>query len=613
MFPCATLRTLEVHLQGSGLATKRFYKSTTTRNLERALDIRKDDYCISFYMMMRLNFKTTLLVLVVATVSFLLASWNNCGTLLFHTDWKTKYHKDRINTESGYQEIDCHINGDYSIGCRKEGDEVYIPFSFIHKYFEIYGKLATYDGLERFEWLHSYSKIVNPKGKYDPRGVFMTFENYNVEVRDRVKCISGTDGVPISTQWESQGYYYPTQIAQFGLSHYSKNLTEPEPHRKIIEDSDKVKQNWNVPQGSVMNRVYDKQANSYVLKFATPETSTSGISLKLDHVLDFVLKWDFNIKDNGSVTVALQSREKKEMYYLHYVTNNIVLYNYNNHVHYGIGQANHQWKRLTRDLVVDLQKGLYLNDKSRKKIPRSKLKVVKITLYGSGMIDNMTLSTSEHMEQFYDAARWFVANQNITSGGWPNPVRRKVASGMAILEPGWYSSMGQGHAISVLARAYYHSGEAKYLQAAIRGLRPFRLTSVKGGVAALFLSKYVWYEEYPTTPSSFILNGFIYSLIGLYDLKSIAVGKDAEEAIRLFNQGMISLKNMLTLYDTGSGTTYDLRHFTLKTAPNLARWDYHSTHINQLLLLNSIDNDPIFITTAERWIGYMNGKRAAHN
>lgn len=173
--------------------------------------------------------------------------------------------------------------------------------------------------------------------------------------------------------------------------------------------------------------------------------------------------------------------------------------------------------------------------------------------------------------------------------------------------------MGQGHAISVLARAYHHSGEAKYLQAAVRGLRPFRLSSAKGGVAALFLGKYIWYEEYPTTPSSFILNGFIYSLIGLYDLKMIATAKDTEEASKLFNQGMTSLKNMLTLYDTGSGTTYDLRHFTLKTAPNLARWDYHSTHINQLLLLNSIDNDPIFITTAERWIGYMNGKRAAHN
>lgn len=205
----------------------------------------------------------------------------------------------------------------------------------------------------------------------------MTFENYNVEVRDRVKCISGADGVPISTQWESQGYYYPTQIAQFGLSHYSKNLTEPEPHRKTIEDADKIKQNWNVSQGSLLDRVYDSQANSHVLKFATPQTSMSGISLNLDHVLDFVLKWDFNVKNNGSVVVTLQSREKKEMYYLYYyATSNTVLYNHDNHVYYGIGQISHQWRRLTRDLVVDLQKGLYLNDKSRKKIPRSKLKVI---------------------------------------------------------------------------------------------------------------------------------------------------------------------------------------------------------------------------------------------
>ncbi|XP_035738602.1 D-glucuronyl C5-epimerase B-like isoform X1 [Vespa mandarinia] len=567
-------------------------------------------------MMMRMNYKTILFTLIVAVISSLLTSWNNCGYPFFlrPPDWKYQFqHKEKVNNEPGYQEIDCSINGDYSIGCRKEGDEVYIPFSFIHKYFEIYGKLATYDGLERFEWLHSYSKIVTPKGKYDPRGVFMTFENYNVEVRERVKCVSGSDGVPISTQWESQGYYYPTQIAQFGLSHYSKNLTEPEPYRKLIEDSDKIKQEWSVPQGSVISRIYDKQVNSYVMKFATPETSTSGISLKLDHVLDFVLKWDLNIKDNGSITVALQSREKKDMYYLHYTANNVMLYTYKNHIYYGIGQINHQWRRFTRDLVIDLQKGLYMNDKSKKKLSRSKLKIVKIMLYGSGMIDNITLSTSEHMEQFYDAAKWFVANQNITSGGWPNPVRRKVSNGMATLEPGWYSSMGQGHAISVLARAYYHSREEKYLQAAVRGLRPFKLSSSKGGVAALFLGKYIWYEEYPTTPPSFILNGFIYSLIGLYDLKSIATGKDAYEASRLFNQGMISLKNMLTLYDTGSGTTYDLRHFTLKIAPNLARWDYHSTHVNQLLLLNTIDNDPLFTATAERWIGYMNGKKAAHN
>lgn len=46
--------------------------------------------------------------------------------------------KDRAaNVEPGYQEIDCFINGGNSIGCRKEGEEIYIPFSFIHKYFEV--------------------------------------------------------------------------------------------------------------------------------------------------------------------------------------------------------------------------------------------------------------------------------------------------------------------------------------------------------------------------------------------------------------------------------------------------------------------------------------------
>lgn len=70
---------------------------------------------------------------------------------------------------------------------------------------------------------------------------------------------------------------------------------------------------------------------------------------------------------------------------------------------------------------------------------------------------------------------------------------------------------------------------------------------------------------------------------------------------------------MLLLFDMGSGTVYDLRHFTLGIAPNLARWDYHATHINQLLLLSTIEDEPLFKSTPERWIGYMNGKRAGHN
>lgn len=61
-------------------------------------------------------------------------------------------------------------------------------------FLQVYGKLATYDNYERFEWSHSYSKVYYPKTRYEPRGVFLYFENYNVELRERVKCISAIEG-----------------------------------------------------------------------------------------------------------------------------------------------------------------------------------------------------------------------------------------------------------------------------------------------------------------------------------------------------------------------------------------------------------------------------------
>lgn len=43
--------------------------------------------------MMRLNFKTLLLVIVVAALSSILTSWNNCGSPPFFksTEWKAKF------------------------------------------------------------------------------------------------------------------------------------------------------------------------------------------------------------------------------------------------------------------------------------------------------------------------------------------------------------------------------------------------------------------------------------------------------------------------------------------------------------------------------------------
>ncbi|XP_050310282.1 D-glucuronyl C5-epimerase B [Anthonomus grandis grandis] len=566
-----------------------------------------------FFLIMRFNFKIALIFLVSISVFTILVLYLMCNKEA--PELSAQGPNIKVFEVKSTEEIDCDINGQYVIGCKKEGSEVYLPFSFLHRYFEIYGKLNTNNGLPRFEWSHSYGKIYRPKTKHDPRGVFMYFENYNVELRDRVKCVSATDGVPVSTQWESQGYYYPTQIAQFGLSHYSKNLTEPEPRTVVLEDAEKELASWIVPETAHLQKVFNDKFDTQILEFRTSENYNEGIKLKLDHVLDLVLRVDMKLNENSSLTVILQNRENKDAYFLHYINSDIVLTAQDSNIYHGLGSVP-EWRRLIRDLPVDLQKGLNYGSKEKlkHKIPKSKLKVINIILRGSGSIDNLTLSTSEHIQQFYDAADWFLKNQDLETGGWGIPVKRKLAPAFAVLEPGWYSAMGQGHALSVLARAYFHSGgDRRYLDAAMNGLKPFRVTSAEGGVLATFMNKYHWYEEYPTKPASFVLNGFIYSLLGLYDLMSIAPVDQSQEAEFLYNEGLTTLKSMLPLFDMGSGTVYDLRHVTLGIAPNLARWDYHATHVNQLLLLDTIEEEPLFKVTAERWIGYMVGKKADHN
>lgn len=67
--------------------------------------------------------------------------------------------------------------------------------------------------------------------------------------------------------------------------------------------------------------------------------------------------------------------------------------------------------------------------------------MVGIALRGWGKVDNVSLSTSEHLAHFYDAAQWFVKHQDPNTGGWPNPVKRRVAAGMLELEPGWYDPL----------------------------------------------------------------------------------------------------------------------------------------------------------------------------
>ncbi|XP_055048526.2 glucuronic acid epimerase a [Misgurnus anguillicaudatus] len=578
----------------------------------------------------RINHKTLIVICAVfALITILL--WNKCSS---DNDLPTQIRpqlesaptpdKEDENGQSPeappgskevtYEQIDCLINEDAIIKGRREGGEVYLPFSWVERYFDVYGRLVQYDGIERFEFSHSYSRVYAQREPYHPDGVFMSFEGYNVEVRDRVKCISGVEGVPISTQWGPQGYFYPIQIAQYGLSHYSKNLTEKPPDIKIYgmsEEREGGSVQWTVPKGCSLSKIQDQSRSGFVHHFVTAENS-DGVSLLVDNSKDFVLTFDVRFISNGSVSVVLETTEKGAPYTIHYITSPLLLSFKDREVIYGIGPRT-TWSTVSRDLVTDLRKGVGLSNtkvvKATKILPR---RVVQLVLRGSGFISNITVSSTAHMAAFFSASDWLLHNQD-EHGGWPIKVTRKLGEGFKSLEPGWYSAMAQGQAMSTLVRAYLVTHNPTYLSAAIRATSPFKKTSEQRGVKATFMNKFDWYEEYPTTPSSFVLNGFIYSLIGLYDVAETAGNKLGRDAGVLFGQGLESLKAMLPLFDTGSGTVYDLRHFTLGMAPNLARWDYHTTHINQLQLLSSIDSTPIFRDYVKRWKTYLKGGRAKHN
>merc|ERR1711934_513112 len=121
-----------------------------------------------------------------------------------------------------------------------------------------------------------------------------------------------------------------------------------------------------------------------------------------------------------------------------------------------------------------------------------------------------------------------------------------------------------------------------------RAAAVFGKSTSEQGVAATVLG-HVWYQEYPTYPASHILNGFMYGLLGLWDLASVKGFNQKSNANDLYRKGMESLLTLLPLFDSGSGTFYDLRHLTMHTAPKIARWDYHATHINQLLTLATVE------------------------
>jgi hypothetical protein len=105
-------------------------------------------------------------------------------------------------------------------------------------------------------------------------------------------------------------------------------------------------------------------------------------------------------------------------------------------------------------------------------------------------------------------------------------------------------------------------------------------------------------EEAEANPPSHILNGWVFALWGLWDVR---VGLGERRVDPLLEATIDCLRTKLDEYDVGWWTRYSLFPHVL---PDLAKPFYHRLHIDQMELLYRLTGITDFRYAASRWASY---------
>ena len=123
-----------------------------------------------------------------------------------------------------------------------------------------------------------------------------------------------------------------------------------------------------------------------------------------------------------------------------------------------------------------------------------------------------------------------------------------------------------------------------------------------GGIAALGgVTSYTdwgpYYEEYTSSIPTLVLNGFIFSLCGVYDF--IRVYPDNDLAKQIFKDGIQTLKTILPEYNLGFWSRYNLCQADWYPAIDPATIGYQRLHATQLTMLYSLTGESVFLEYAQ--------------
>lgn len=210
----------------------------------------------------------------------------------------------------------------------------------------------------------------------------------------------------------------------------------------------------------------------------------------------------------------------------------------------------------------------------------------------------LTYKDNKYKQSCLNVCEWLLNNIS-AYGMWEYKVEYRCLVVDEDMHPPFGSAMVQGEAIAMLVRGYLLTKKEKYLECAEKALRPYETPVEDGGVLRNFMGM-PFYEEYPTKTPSLVLNGFMFSLFGLYDLSTIH-GYSSERAKQLFLAGVQTLEKILPMYGGGYCSTYDLAY--ISAAPRKRHKDpmYHPIHVNQLIAMNSIYPSRVFEYYINEW------------
>ena len=198
----------------------------------------------------------------------------------------------------------------------------------------------------------------------------------------------------------------------------------------------------------------------------------------------------------------------------------------------------------------------------------------------------------ESIRRFFIQVEWLKKNAVEREDGavvWP--CYFDWQEGHSRLQSPWISAMYQGVIISALVRAYRFQGDKGLLDLCEKAIRVFERTVEEGGVRTV-QDGHVLYEEYPAYPLPRVLDGFLFSLLGLYDL---FMETNEHRIFGLFSDGIKGLLSHLHAWNYRDMWSWYGTHGYL-CPPH-----YHKLNYLLLRILGEITGEKPLLELAERW------------